>query len=262
MESVRKVVECFEREGKIAENVAMNARFPALAQVWESQGERLMEPVRKLVECFERERKILENVTAMNARIHALAPVAALPFAITALDPLLKSPVVHSALTGLNPALEVPVVPSAKTALEAEMRRDRSFPPFWMPAERDEDEGADRQPAKTISDHQTRRCLKSILLTPPASRADASISNGGDRRAAVDAYIDEVLRLTGKRITRTDIWKFARYKSRTEFERWERNDAKRPNKAAHERFTRILTEKPHLRSVPTQGHAFPRIAPR
>jgi hypothetical protein len=52
---------------------------------------------------------------------------------------------------------------------------------------------------------------------------------------------------TGKRITRTDIWKSARYKNRTEFERWERQDARRPNRAAHERFTQILNEKPDLK---------------
>jgi len=68
-----------------------------------------------------------------------------------------------------------------------------------------------------------------------------------NRRLAVDAYIEEVFNRTGKRITRTDIWKSARYKSRTEFERWERNDPKNPNRTAHQRFTRILTEKPHLK---------------
>ncbi|MGP8244160.1 MAG: hypothetical protein ACLQVN_06540 [Bryobacteraceae bacterium] len=70
--------------------------------------------------------------------------------------------------------------------------------------------------------------------------------NGADRRAAVDAYIEDVFNQTKKRITRTDIWKSARYKSRTEFERWERQD-RRATKAANERFTRVLTEKPHLK---------------
>jgi hypothetical protein len=70
---------------------------------------------------------------------------------------------------------------------------------------------------------------------------------GADRRAAVDAYIEEVFNRTGKRITRTDIWKSARYKSRTEFERWERNDLEHPNKTANQRFTGILAEKPHLK---------------
>ena len=60
--------------------------------------------------------------------------------------------------------------------------------------------------------------------------------NGVDRRAAVNAYIEEVFSRTGKRITKTDIWKSARYKSRTEFERWERNDLEHPNRTANQRF--------------------------
>jgi hypothetical protein len=80
---------------------------------------------------------------------------------------------------------------------------------------------------------------------PTSPSNDITITT--NRRAAVDAYIDEVHRKQGRRITRTDSWKEARYKSRTEFERWERNDSKNPNRTAHERFTRILTEKPHLK---------------
>ena len=62
----------------------------------------------------------------------------------------------------------------------------------------------------------------------------------------MDAYIEEVFLKTGKRITRTDIWKSARYKDRTDFERWQRDDP-RSTKAANERFTRLLNEKPHLK---------------
>ena len=80
-----------------------------------------------------------------------------------------------------------------------------------------------------------------------AFQAYSGADSATDRRAAVDAYIDEVFKKTGKRITRTDIWKAARYKSRTEFERWERKDSKRPNKTAHQHFTRILSDKPHLK---------------
>jgi hypothetical protein len=72
-----------------------------------------------------------------------------------------------------------------------------------------------------------------------------------DRRALLDAYIEEVFRKVGKRITRTDLWKLAKYKSRTEFERWEtywyERHGRKPNRAANERFTQILTEKPHLK---------------
>lgn len=68
-----------------------------------------------------------------------------------------------------------------------------------------------------------------------------------ERRAMVDAYIEEVFRQTGNRITRTAVWKKAGYRSRTEFERWERSDP-RASKTAHQRFTNLLLiEKPHLK---------------
>jgi hypothetical protein len=67
-----------------------------------------------------------------------------------------------------------------------------------------------------------------------------------ERRQAVEAYIAEVFEKTGKRITRADIWKSARYKDRTDFERWQRNDPKATG-TANERFTRVLKEKPHLK---------------
>jgi hypothetical protein len=70
--------------------------------------------------------------------------------------------------------------------------------------------------------------------------------SAAERRKAVQAYIDEVLEKTGKRITKTDFWKSARYKTRTDFERWQRKDPK-ATKAANERFTRLLKEKPHLK---------------
>jgi hypothetical protein len=78
---------------------------------------------------------------------------------------------------------------------------------------------------------------------PPDSSGDSEAER---RRAAVSAYIEEAVQKTGKRIKRTDIWKAVGYKTRTEFERWERND-RRATKTAHQRFTRFLTEKPHLK---------------
>jgi hypothetical protein len=84
-------------------------------------------------------------------------------------------------------------------------------------------------------------------VTQEAACAPLGTDGKTDRRAAVDAYIDEVFKKTGRKVTRTDIWKTARYRTRTEFERWERKDPRNPNRAAHERFTRILAEKPHLK---------------
>jgi hypothetical protein len=86
------------------------------------------------------------------------------------------------------------------------------------------------------------------------AQAAAAANDGGewaDRRALVDAYIEEVFQKTGNRITRTDIWKATGDKSRTEFERWEsywyEKRSRKTNEAANRRFTRILTEKPHLK---------------
>jgi len=67
-----------------------------------------------------------------------------------------------------------------------------------------------------------------------------------ERCKAVLAYQDEVFEKTGKRINQTAIWKSAGYKTRTEFERWKRNDP-RCTRTARERFTRILKEKPYLK---------------
>jgi hypothetical protein len=79
-----------------------------------------------------------------------------------------------------------------------------------------------------------------VLSADRANSARRIMEVGG-----IEAYLEEVLRTTGKRITKTDIWQKARYTSRSEFERWQRCD-RRATKTAHQRFCRILSEKPHL----------------
>lgn len=71
-------------------------------------------------------------------------------------------------------------------------------------------------------------------------------SGSKERRAAVDSYLAEASVRTGRRLTRTDFWKEAGYKTRTEFERWQRNDP-RATAAAARAFERILKNKPHCR---------------
>lgn len=78
------------------------------------------------------------------------------------------------------------------------------------------------------------------------------VTEGGsrtDRQLAVDAYLVEVNQKSEKRITRTDLWKSERYKTRTEFERWEtywyEKHGRSPNKTADQKFTRMLKQKPH-----------------
>lgn len=66
------------------------------------------------------------------------------------------------------------------------------------------------------------------------------------RRARVDEYRDEVFHVKKKRISRRDFWKSAGYTDATAFERWQRNDP-RSSRADDRAFTRVLTEKPHLK---------------
>jgi hypothetical protein len=91
---------------------------------------------------------------------------------------------------------------------------------------------------------------EAAAATRPDVTAVRSSDGRMDRRAAVDAYIDEVLKKTGNRIARADIWRTAGYKTRTEFERWEsyryEGDGGKGNKSANRRFTQLLNEKPHL----------------
>ena len=84
--------------------------------------------------------------------------------------------------------------------------------------------------------------------TSEAKATDSSLQvKHTNRRAMVNAYIEEVRLKKCIRITRKDIWTEACYRSRTEFERWQRQDPKHPNKTADKNFARILREKPHLK---------------
>ena len=90
------------------------------------------------------------------------------------------------------------------------------------------------------------RLAKSRHLNTCAETGKAE-NKSENRKALVGAYIEEVFKKTGKRITKSDIWSKAGYTTRTEFERWERQDRKHLNNAADENFTRLLREKPHLK---------------
>ncbi len=84
-------------------------------------------------------------------------------------------------------------------------------------------------------------------LAQNSEKTTQSEAKSSNRRKLVEAYVQEVFTKTGKRITRKEIWTKAGYNSRTEFERWERQDPNHPNKAADKNFSRILREKPHLK---------------
>jgi hypothetical protein len=104
--------------------------------------------------------------------------------------------------------------------------------------------------------------LPMVPTAVPSTNQHATMECRGreNRRALVNAYIDEVSRKTRQRITRKDIWIAAQYTNRTEFQRWQRDDPKHPNESAHKCFMRILTiDKPHLRSSPHPQANFPHI---
>lgn len=79
---------------------------------------------------------------------------------------------------------------------------------------------------------------------PAMTPVDLSSAQG--RRSAVDAYIAAVFDKTGKKITRADIWRAVGYKTKTEFDRWQRMDRKHSNATAAANFARFLRQKPHI----------------
>ena len=82
------------------------------------------------------------------------------------------------------------------------------------------------------------------LLSPDGEPAADPIA--AERRRRIDNYIKEVFKISRKRITRKDIWESAKYKTATEFQRWQRNEP-RSTPAIDELFTEILEKKPHLK---------------
>jgi hypothetical protein len=100
----------------------------------------------------------------------------------------------------------------------------------------------------------TPSTVESPDLKDPASGSARGPNRRADRQALVDAHIEKIFQLTGKRISRADIWRSAHYTWRTEFERWEscyyERRGKKPNTSAHQRFMRILIEKPLPKTFP------------
>jgi len=173
----------------------------------------------------QRLRKIAENSGDLNLRIRSLTPEQR-ESAISAEIERLRSQMAPQALDWRLQNAEI--LFRIETRFEARYRH-------WA------SEAIDRVQRMTSKPGGEGPTRTEPDLSPPT---DETI--GTERRRAVDGYIEEVLRLTGKRIIRTDIWKLARYQTRTEFERWERNDP-RATHTANARFSRILSEKPHLK---------------
>jgi hypothetical protein len=73
-------------------------------------------------------------------------------------------------------------------------------------------------------------------------RSDAA---GPPNKARVDGYIAEVRRVTGRKLTKRDLWR-DHYDEATEFERWQRGD-KRTTHKARQVFEKLLRDRPHLK---------------
>jgi hypothetical protein len=76
----------------------------------------------------------------------------------------------------------------------------------------------------------------------PATVVHTGNSKGTDPRAQVDAFIERVFEVKGRRITRTDIWRVAGYTEATQFERFQRNRGASVGSIA--KFTNILKLEP------------------
>jgi hypothetical protein len=122
-----------------------------------------------------------------------------------------------------------------------------NYPKRWIPASLVVDVRARVTERKF---HWTAEALKLARETPVRVAGIASsqprAAEASTRRASVDAYLAEASARTGKPVTRTDFWKAAGYRSRTEFERWQRADP-RTTDAARRAFERILRDRPHWR---------------
>jgi hypothetical protein len=100
--------------------------------------------------------------------------------------------------------------------------------------------------ASTYALDSAKYQARAIAFGKWEARLAAAVPAKTSNRVAVDAYIEEVFRVTGKELKRVDLWRSVGYRSRSDFECWERGDP-RATKAASERFTAILREKPHLK---------------
>jgi hypothetical protein len=95
---------------------------------------------------------------------------------------------------------------------------------------------------------QTREWLRfarKVVTTEKSGPASQNSRPSGtrNRRKLVNDFIARVGEAAGRNVTRTDIWKVAGYKSRKDFEQWQRRDPK-TTQSAEEHFARVLRMLP------------------
>ena len=143
------------------------------------------------------------------------------------------SDVLWHAYTGAPPDV---VARPASAQAEADFDLIRASVPRWTRAAYRSLSGSQPQP-QFASGATT---LTSVFTAEPSlaeRTCDKGNRTGEERLAAIDAYIYEV-QVSGKRITRKDIWEAAGYTSRVEFERWQRNDTKHPKPCCRQKIRR------------------------
>jgi hypothetical protein len=102
--------------------------------------------------------------------------------------------------------------------------------------------GVKAGPAKQLVHATNEEELTAMDAEAKASPSIIQNSKTTGRRDAIDAFISKVAE-TGRKITRKDIWTVAGYKDSTEFQRYQRHDA-RTTASATSNFKRVLSMHP------------------
>lgn len=79
--------------------------------------------------------------------------------------------------------------------------------------------------------------------TEPARGQSAEAEHGGDRRAAVDAFIRKCEQQLSRKLNREDIWRAAKHKTARQFQYWQKSDPK-ATAQDNRNFRRILAMNP------------------
>ena len=87
--------------------------------------------------------------------------------------------------------------------------------------------------------------IRQAQTVTPALQESSRAAPSSMTRQRIEGFIDGVRAATGQAINKTDIWRVAGYTDRTEFERFQRDDA-RTTVRARGRFEEILTLDPHV----------------
>lgn len=98
------------------------------------------------------------------------------------------------------------------------------------------------------------RTVRTDTATLPPKAVTISDEQLPSTKKRIESFLDDVGRIVGRRVTKTELWKAARYGDETEFERFQRDDP-RTTHSARRSFENLLSMTPedfaisHLGSV-------------